>query len=407
MPSPAPAEERAAPLWRRLRWRWIAAAAVMSLLGTIFWRTYLVDDPPPEDADLILERRFVPPEQNGWAWFQAGNVAPRRGFVPRELETNSRVPERLEESLRFEYWDVWARDAGGEPDAADVAPVLDLKEGLVLRARWLENSGDVGAALEQWMNIIRIGRKLRASAQTGFEFLVAPLLEDEGLVGLVGLLLRTRPNGLDLGSYADELHRGAIDAASLARVVRGEYTFARDAAMKVDSWLFLPHHTLRIVGGRTRTAIGDASRPVAAWTHLSEASDATSVLGLVYRLLPDRNELGEELAHTWTRNMHGFMRCGVGIMTRTNLVRAWIAVERCRTDHGTPPQALADLVPRYLDAVPIDPWDGAPIRFNPSTRLLYSVGSDFRDSGGSSGAEWQEAFRDDTEPTLPLELPAE
>ncbi len=64
---------------------------------------------------------------------------------------------------------------------------------------------------------------------------------------------------------------------------------------------------------------------------------------------------------------------------------ASLAVERFRMAHGgTLPASLADLVPRYLAAVPSDPYDGKPLRFKPMTKgfVVYSLGEDGDDDGG-------------------------
>jgi hypothetical protein len=61
-----------------------------------------------------------------------------------------------------------------------------------------------------------------------------------------------------------------------------------------------------------------------------------------------------------------------------------VAAERFRRDQGRWPAALDELVPAYVTAVPLDPFDGQPLR---SRRLgdgfvVYSVGPDLADDGG-------------------------
>ena len=58
-----------------------------------------------------------------------------------------------------------------------------------------------------------------------------------------------------------------------------------------------------------------------------------------------------------------------------------------RQDHGKLPAALSELVPDYLPAIPVDPFDGKPFRYLPDKGVVYSVGSDTRDSGGSTELE--------------------
>jgi hypothetical protein len=63
---------------------------------------------------------------------------------------------------------------------------------------------------------------------------------------------------------------------------------------------------------------------------------------------------------------------------------AALAAERYRLAEGRWPERLAALVPRYLVQVPIDLYDGRPLRLRrlPDGLLVYSVGPDRTDDGG-------------------------
>jgi hypothetical protein len=63
-----------------------------------------------------------------------------------------------------------------------------------------------------------------------------------------------------------------------------------------------------------------------------------------------------------------------------------LAAERYRQKFGDWPKALADLVPQYLAAVPLDPFDGKPLQYRRTNTgaIIYSVGEDGRDDGGDA-----------------------
>jgi hypothetical protein len=67
-----------------------------------------------------------------------------------------------------------------------------------------------------------------------------------------------------------------------------------------------------------------------------------------------------------------------------DLARTALAIERYRLATGNVPDKLEELVPQYLEQVPLDPFDGRPIRYRPTQPgyLLYSVDTDGRDNGG-------------------------
>ena len=51
------------------------------------------------------------------------------------------------------------------------------------------------------------------------------------------------------------------------------------------------------------------------------------------------------------------------------------------------PEGLDALVPRYFAAVPADPYDGAPVRYDAERGIIYAVGPNLRDDGGSTARE--------------------
>jgi len=80
-----------------------------------------------------------------------------------------------------------------------------------------------------------------------------------------------------------------------------------------------------------------------------------------------------------------------------------IALKRFQMKHGAWPDTLGQLVPEFLPSVPIDPYDGKPLKYHPNTDgtfLLYCVGEDGLDDGGdltpvraygSTTWDWQRA----------------
>jgi hypothetical protein len=71
------------------------------------------------------------------------------------------------------------------------------------------------------------------------------------------------------------------------------------------------------------------------------------------------------------------------------LARSALAIERYRLATGEVPEQLEELVPQYFDAVPLDPFDGQPIRYGrtESGYRLYSIFEDGQDNGGKSREE--------------------
>jgi hypothetical protein len=75
------------------------------------------------------------------------------------------------------------------------------------------------------------------------------------------------------------------------------------------------------------------------------------------------------------RQKHAFLRSTI----------VALAVERYRRDKTTWPDSLEQVCPRYLAAVPLDPYDGKPFRYRRVKEgvVIYSVFRDGVDNGGN------------------------
>jgi|GEM_PF-4434137 len=80
-----------------------------------------------------------------------------------------------------------------------------------------------------------------------------------------------------------------------------------------------------------------------------------------------------------------------------------VAALKCfREKTGALPVTLDELVPVYISAVPADPLDGLPMRYNPGKEFIYSIGKDLKDAGGLHDPF---ILFDRSEPTFPLNEP--
>lgn len=66
------------------------------------------------------------------------------------------------------------------------------------------------------------------------------------------------------------------------------------------------------------------------------------------------------------------------------------ALRAYKAERGHLPNKIEELVPSYLSKVPLDPFDGKPLRYSKEKKIIYCVGNDLVDSGGSEekGGYW-------------------
>ncbi len=84
------------------------------------------------------------------------------------------------------------------------------------------------------------------------------------------------------------------------------------------------------------------------------------------------------------------------ILTATELAQTAIAVKRYQAAHGDFPTTLDQLVPEYLDTVPIDPFATQTVRYQhrEDRIVIYSVGPDRTDNDGIDRSD-ERALRSD------------
>jgi hypothetical protein len=98
-------------------------------------------------------------------------------------------------------------------------------------------------------------------------------------------------------------------------------------------------------------------------------TEAKDLPGLARYVVPAAGKI-TQVFHTG----HAEFRCAI----------AALAAERFRLRHGRWPEALEPLVPEFLAGVPLDPFDGRPLRLRRTQDgvVIYSIGADGRDHEG-------------------------
>jgi hypothetical protein len=72
-------------------------------------------------------------------------------------------------------------------------------------------------------------------------------------------------------------------------------------------------------------------------------------------------------------------------LARLRLAQTAVALERFRAASNKYPDALSELAPKTLSAIPNDPFDGQPLHYRKGAEgyLLYSIGPDLKDDSGA------------------------
>ncbi len=142
-------------------------------------------------------------------------------------------------------------------------------------------------------------------------------------------------------------------------------------------WSYMPKLSRLLVRDSFAQLVARCEQPVTEWVETGYFKDPGIFATL---LLP--NGAGRELAYnSHTRVLPLFVVKAERVARDAR--RLNLALLRYQLDHDSVPQTLEELVPAYMAAVPRDPFDGAVLRYLPEQQLVYSVGRDCLDQGGS------------------------
>ena len=332
-----------APRWRKGRERGRRRA----ILATVSWIScagfmFLVAFPAAAVYHIVIHPTPIPPislpEPNGYDDLVREGARLMTGAVPEDDEAG-----RAElETFIAEYGYVLdAARQGLQRECqvpltytqADISRnenqlLRQLGRAFLAEGKLARLQGRTGDALETYLDLIRLGR---AAANGG--------LYVEAFVGwaLEGMALNRLASMRD--ALTPDQCRNAIDALESLDADREP---VQDISERDRLW---EHHAFGKTGRAMETAGLDF------FTHG-----------------PDR---AAELAAKRTQ-------------AKTRLLICELALQQWRLEQGSEPKTLADLVPDYLRAVPLDPYCGKRLLYRPtdSGYQLYSVGPDGVDDGG-------------------------
>lgn len=200
-------------------------------------------------------------------------------------------------------------------------------------------------------------------------------LVDQGLIRAIKVEYRCEANTID------DLARGKFNCFSRASKTVPPVSCGK----KTPAYFFQPNKTKLVLANLYRRMIIDVPRVYADMNQydvkkMPVLKEILKENKIKISILP--NGVGKILSALFVSCLDALleqkcrMECSVAA---TRLILACKAYEK---QHQKLPPSLEALIPKYLDAVPRDPYDGKPFRYRQSEDIVYSVGKDLQDSNG-------------------------
>jgi len=410
------------------RKRIVIGSIVLVPLLALFVLWAFVDSPAPDDADLRLAYERIPDEENAFTYLDQAVAAldwPEEYYEKKRVEDllledgwddalaadivgrNESLFEMLDQALacpRFQVPEINSFDT----HLPYLAPWRAIARLGAIRAELLFRQGREKEAFDQALQVVHFGDRIHDCRSSLVGWLVGNAVEVAGLKQLREMLGRTHLDAATLRAYIPQLAACSAAEPGLGNVLRIEYIMAANTVDGLASgrpstsdfmddrlWVRLSplksNKTKAMLAASFRILVANASKTRAEAALIPQMPPYST--SFVLKAIASGNGKGIAL---YTLLMPGFGRahaqkCAMNSSLASTQVL--IALRCYQLEHGELPDALEALVPGTLEALPLDDFDGKPIKWSQAERTIYTVGPDLRDNGGVAA--------DDREGVLP------
>jgi len=298
----------------------------------------------------------------------------------------------------------------------DLLPPLsrlrECGELLLTRATDALASDDPGMAVDNAVTALMVGHGFQYDAASAIHYLVGLVISGMGCEAAQAIVWDGQADEALLAKLHNALEPSAPYTRGFVRALQGEYeVFAGhidaiasgEEILAEDSWVDeLPPRVRRLLMRRllqpnmTKRSLG------LRCTELLEAADECYInsksreadSGASDEYLRKRGDDGERSrrSNPVGRILLGFLTPSFERMALRKCTRqaeqrgtmVLVALRRYKLKYDVYPAGLGALVPEFLVAVPIDPYDGEPMRYSRRRGVFWLVGEDLVDDGGST-----------------------
>jgi hypothetical protein len=403
----------------------------------IFWGR---DIPPINDSDLWLSKIEIPKEENA---FYPLSQASEKINLPKEkselfakmvegekwdsefaealIKNNEEVFSYFEKALELPYFQIpeWQdpKTIGYETIIPSMLGFRNIAKLNSIKANYLLTQGKEKEALDLIVKTIKMGQIIEESPRPILiSYLVGMAIKETGLQRLRIMIPNLTLSSEALRDYVAELEQFKANEEGLIKAMKMEYISLTNTKSKIDAVFVgeLPKEELEKLGMEKIPFEINATTKL---NYLYKPNQTQRIFAEYYRNFinnadKDCNEMKlveikplapySKIKMLFTENVIGKILHDIVAGSFSDLfdkkcledfsvigTQSLMAIKAYQTETGKIPSSLGELVPEYFSEVPRDPFDGKLIKYSPEKKIIYSVGKDLKDSGGSEGKDWQ------------------
>lgn len=276
-----------------------------------------------------------------------------------------------------------------------------------IKAIYLLKQGQNEDAIEEALKSIQIAQKIQESQLTFIEYLLAMAMRERGLKNIQNII-----SSVDIGSNILKEHNINMNSFygnenGFINIIKGRYGWnamiinaietgdvemlqmmgwkIRDKYPK-NNYYFRPNKTKKLFMEEAKSIIKNANQ------YCNDIQLPKNNIELSSSLIKNyltENVNGEAMFYINKGSINPLFEKKCNEDSLISATQALIAIKAYQNDYGDLPNSLNQLVPDYMESIPLDYFDGNQLRYSKENRILYSVGADGKDEGGSTGEDWK------------------
>ena len=391
------------------------------------------DIQPIDDTDLQLPTLSIQDDQNALPDLMAASEA-----LDRTYDT-----EKLRDILGGKTWDaafaaqaiasntaainlyasaaskpIFQNPVTAEPDTltpASVLPSLAIWRTLDrfngLYAQYLARQGESSEAFQTALVGVNIGHKIETSQGHLIDWLTGRAIKVQALETIQMIIASSTTSSRELKSVAASLKMYSNDASGLVKTHKADYYSLKNlyqsiaygdtnastssipnglqklSAIDKTNFYYHPNETISNLATDIR---GEINVSQSACDSIATHKPTRLSPSNLYFLFFTPNAIGKVLHDVVSARSDSTKRKQCQENALLSAVRLFAALKAYQQDNKRLPTSLDALVPIYLSDMPLDPFSGQKFRYNPTKKIIYSIGPDKQDVGGSTSGRWDQ-----------------
>ncbi len=395
----------------------VAVASLVALMAVSIITLFVLrgKSPSVSDADLRFTRATVSSNENAFFILEqaSGELFWPEGKETKDildwklwdpklareiLHENQKALELIDKALLIPRLQVPEIQNFGE-DSEYLGNWRSTSRVALLRSIAQFHEGKEKEAFNSTLGVIRFGHQIEDCGGEPIHYLVGSAVKLIALKTLRDLIANTTLPCDVMQSYLHELDQFFANEPGLTNVIKLEYKLQAklidDMALGKNIGI-TNSNAQRTAGilnkpffnqGKTRQIFAEAARTKLKsipqhFSRMLTNGMAGSTNDSTLQLILSGNAIGKILTGLSLPAGEKFLSKKCRENVNVSATRTLLALKCYKIKYGALPKILSDLVPEFLAAIPLDDFDGKPLRYSTEKAIIYSVGLDLIDSGG-------------------------